>query len=290
VPLAQVVLTAAESRKLIAETVSQLREIRRALKQYRIILCTSSITPDILEALGFQEIPETERGLYVCGMIRAEGLCTTDFDLVKSATIIDKGIVVTDRVERTKILNSMGPGDIYIKSPNIMDRNGRVGVLAGAPSCGMVGKMVYGLKTSGYMMIAPTLLLKSAPVDITSLSETVDLSSYERDASEFVKYSCGMPVNLVVLPEHVRVITEITAIRQLFGLVSYPIAISGVGSGADAVVLSVTGRDDHLHRFWKHLCGIKGAESIVTHATNCRTCPDAKNSNRCGGYSETLKK
>lgn len=63
--VAQVVLTAPESRKLIARAVSQLDEVRDALRRSRIVVCTGSISPDILEALGFGTIPEDERGLYI---------------------------------------------------------------------------------------------------------------------------------------------------------------------------------------------------------------------------------
>ncbi len=282
--LAQVVLTAAESRRLIAHAISQMKVVQTVLDQSRIVLCTSSITPDILEALGFGRIPEQERGLYVCGMIRSEGLCTTDFDIVKSATIIDKGAIVDDDKLRAKILKSMGPGDIYIKSPNILDHKGRVGVLAGAPSCGTVGRMVYGLDDSRHTIIAPTLLLKSAPVDLATLQETVTCKNYSRDASEFVRYSCGMPVNLVVLPKRTEVVTEIVAIRQLFNLESKPLAVSGVGSGVDAVVLSVEGSEDRLRQFWKYVCSIKGKPSLITHPTKCGNCPDSSNHNRCGAY------
>lgn len=278
--VAQVVLTAPESRKLIARALSQLDEVRDALKSSKIVVCTGSISPDILEALGFGPIQEEERGLYICGMIRGEGLCTTDFDVVRSATFIERGSLIEK--SGREFMKNFGAGDVYIKSPNILDRNGVAGVLAGAPECGGVGRMVYEIEECGY--IAPTLLLKSAPIDLYDLSETVTPEDYKRDASGFVRYSCGMPVNLVPLPERTKVVTEIEAIERVFGLSAKPIGMSGVGSGADTVALSVEGPEEDVQCFWDYVCSIKGSSPIVTHPTDSEKCPDAKDPNRCGGY------
>ncbi len=278
----QVVLTGSESRRLISRAVSRLEEVGEALGSHRIILGSSSKAPDILEALGFGPIPAEERGLYVCGMIRAEGLCTTDFDVVRDVTLIEGGST-SGRVSR-EVLDSLGPGDVYIKSPNILGSRGRAGVLAGAPNCGFVGHMVFERGGQGLSFVAPTLLLKSAPVDLSNLEETVDQGSFRREASALVGYSCGMSVNLVPLPEETRVITEIEAIRALFGLEARPMGMSGVGSGSDAIALSVRGPDEGVEAFWEYLCSIKGTPGISTHPSDCSRCPDAKDPRRCGGY------
>jgi len=215
-------------------------------------------------------------------MIRREGLCTTDFDKARDMSFIDGGRLI----ERAgpDFLKSFGAGDVYIKSPNILDRKGVAGVLAGAPKGGFVGHMVYGLKNQGCDIVAPTLLLKSAPVDLESLAETVGQEDYARDASDFVGFSCGMPVNLVPLPERTRVVTEIDAIRDVFGLSARPIGMSGVGSGADAIALSVDGSEEDVRSFWDYVCGIKGSSPILTYPSDCGKCPDAQNPKRCGGY------
>lgn len=280
--VAQVVLTASESRKLIARAVSQLDEVRSALKHSRIIVCTSSISPDILEALGFGPIPEEERGLYICGMIRGEGLCTTDFDVVRSATFIERGWLIEE--PGRGFMKNFGSGDVYIKSPNILDRNGVAGVLAGAPRGGRVAQMVFELQDQGFGIVAPTLLLKSAPIDVEDLTETVSQENFSRDASGFVIHSCGMPVNLVPLPKRTVVVTEIEAIKKLFGLTAKPIGMGGVGSGADAMALSVEGPEGDVRGFWEYVCNIKGLRPIMTHASDCGKCPDAQDPNRCGGY------
>jgi hypothetical protein len=280
--VAQVVLTASESRKLIARAVSQLDEVRDALRYSKIVVCTGSISPDILEALGFGPIPEEERGLYICGMIRGEGLCTTDFDVVRSATFIEKGRLI-EKPGR-EFMKNFGAGDVYIKSPNILDRNGVAGVLTGAPRGGRVAHMVFELRDRGFGIVAPTLLLKSAPIDVKDLTETVSQENFSRDASGFVSHSCGMPVNLVLLPKKTVVVTEIEAIKKLFGLTAKPIGMSGVGSGADAVALSAEGPEGDVRGFWEYVCSIKGSRPIMTHASDCGKCPDAQDPNRCGGY------
>ena len=280
--VAQVVLTASESRKLIARAVSQLDEVRDALRHSKIVVCTGSISPDILEALGFGPIPEEERGLYICGMIRGEGLCTTDFDVVRSATFIERGRLIEN--PGRGFMKNFGSGDVYIKSPNILDRNGLAGVLAGAPRGGRVAQMVFELQDQGFGIVAPTLLLKSAPIDVKDLIETVSQENFSRDASGLVIYSCGMPVNLVPLPKRTVVVTEIEAIKKLFGLTAKPIGMSGVGSWADAVALSVEGPEGDVRGFWEYVCSIKGLRPIITHTSDCGKCPDAQDPNRCGGY------
>jgi len=132
--------------------------------------------------------------------------------------------------------------------------------------------------------VAPTLLLKSAPIDVKDLTETVSQENFSRDASGFVSHSCGMPVNLVLLPKRTVVVTEIEAIKKLFGLTAKPIGMSGVGSGADAVALSAEGPEGDVRGFWEYVCSIKGSRPIMTHASDCGKCPDAQDPNRCGGY------
>ncbi len=165
--IAQVVLTTAESRKLIAHAISQIQPVRNALQRFKLIISTSFIAPDILEALDYGPIAAQDRGLYVCGMVRAKGLCTTDLTRSKRPTILERGAIIEDPEARMKTILSLGAGDAYIKSPNILDQNGRVGVLAGAVDCGEVGGIICGLETQDFSIIAPTLLLKSAPIDLT---------------------------------------------------------------------------------------------------------------------------
>ncbi|MHA2271397.1 MAG: hypothetical protein ACXACI_06010 [Candidatus Hodarchaeales archaeon] len=282
--VAQVVLTTAESRKLIAHVISQMQPVRNALQRFKLIISTSFIAPDILGALGYEPIATQDRGLYVCGMVRAEGLCATDPARSKRPTILERGVVVEDTEARMKAILSLGAGDVYIKSPNILDRNGRVGVLAGAVDCGEVGGIIWGLKKQDFSIIAPTLLLKSAPIDLTALSEVVDANTYRRHASSFIQYSCGMPVNLVPLPERTTVITEIDAIRMVFDLVSKPIAMSGVGTGADAIVLSVEGAEEKIERFWDYICRIKGSPAPPVYPADCQKCPLSKDPTSCGRY------
>jgi hypothetical protein len=282
--VAQVVLTTAESRKLIAQAIRQMKPVRNALQRFKLIISTSLIAPDILEALGYGPIATQERGLYACGMVRAEGLCTTDLARSKCPTILERGAVIEDNEARMKVILSLGAGDVYIKSPNMLDQNGRVGVLAGAVDCGEVGGIICGLKKQEFSIIAPTLLLKSAPIDLTSLSEVVDSRTYRRRASSFVQYSCGMPVNLVPLPDRTTVITEIDAIRMVFDLSSKPLAMSGVGTGVDAIALSVEGAEEKVERFWEYICSIKGSLAPPVYPADCQKCPLSKNPTRCGGY------
>ncbi|MFW9915937.1 MAG: hypothetical protein ACFFGZ_10045 [Candidatus Thorarchaeota archaeon] len=282
--VAQVVLTTAESRKLIAQAISRMKPVRNALQRFKLIISTSFIAPDILEALDYGPITAQERGLYICGMVRAEGLCATDPARSKRSAILERGTIIEDPEARMKAILSLGAGDVYIKSPNILDQNGRVGVLAGAVDCGEVGGIIWGLTKQDFSIIAPTLLLKSAPIDLTALSEVVDANTYRRHASSFIQYSCGMPVNLVSLPERTTVITEIDAIRMAFDLASKPIAMSGVGTGADAIALSVEGADEKVERFWGYICRIKGSPAQSVYPADCQKCPLSKNPTSCGGY------
>ena len=69
---AQVVLTSAESKKLIAKAVARLDVVQRAAKEGTVALHPSSSTYFIVEELTGAE-PKTNH--WVCGAVAPRGMC-----------------------------------------------------------------------------------------------------------------------------------------------------------------------------------------------------------------------
>ena len=69
--ISQIVLTSAESKKLIAKAVVQLKEVQRSLHKGILALHPSSSTVFILEEI----IGKIPNGLWVCGVVTLKGLC-----------------------------------------------------------------------------------------------------------------------------------------------------------------------------------------------------------------------
>ena len=68
---AQIVLTPSESKRLIAKAVSQMENVKKALKKGRIVICRGSTNAYIAEEITGRRI---DKGGYALGYIRSTGL------------------------------------------------------------------------------------------------------------------------------------------------------------------------------------------------------------------------
>jgi hypothetical protein len=139
---AQIVLTPAESKKLIAHAVLKLPKVCKALCDGIVVLHPSSTTVFIYEEL-FGKQPE---GLWVCGtvapcgltgsreaeeMIRARGPgAHNPLNVSRQSWLIERG-VLKESVPLGEILDKMGEGDIYVKGEKI-DEIDAIFILSGA--------------------------------------------------------------------------------------------------------------------------------------------------------------
>ncbi|MBI2856850.1 MAG: hypothetical protein HYX95_00900, partial [Chloroflexi bacterium] len=168
-----------------------------------------------------------------------------------------------DRVPLGKLLDMMGPGDIYIKGVNAVDPNNNVGVLTGdqVEEGGTFGSVVAKGRSQGFTIIFPVGLEKLIPVPIREAAR-------EAGFKNALDYSMGMPCTLVPCPG--IVVTEPRAIELLTGATATPISAGGLIGAEGALTMVIKGDDDQVTRAIAYVEGVKGTQ--LPRAALMRDC------------------
>lgn len=260
---AEVVLTPAESKKLISKAVFDLPEVQEALKNGIVAIHPSSSTVFLYEMIT-GSMPE---GLWVCGVIGKKGLCGSNeavrmiksrgpgahdpLKVSKETWFFKKGII-QEATPLGEILEQMTEKDVYIKGANALDPKGNVGVLFANPAGGggTIGKVMAAQRKKNFHVILPIGIEKLIPVTIEKASH----------AAGFKKVGSAMGIPSGLIPVAGEKIDEADALLRLFGVEATPIAAGGLAGAEGAVVLAFEGNDEQVKGAFEMLKGIKGAE------------------------------
>jgi hypothetical protein len=271
---AEVVLTPTESKKLIAESILQLKEFQEALKKGIVALHPSSSTIFLYEKI----LGHRPQGVWVCGVLAQKGLCGSReiqdmiaargpgiHDPAKSrqAWFFKKGIL-QEQTALGDILEQMNAGDVYVKGSNAVDPQGNVGVLYANPAGGggTIGKVIAAYRKKNFHLLLPIGLEKLIPVSIAAAAQ--------KAAFKKVDKAMGMPCGLIPVPG--RKIDEVDALMLLSGAEATPIAAGGLGGAEGSIVLALEGKDPQVRKALKIVRGVKGAQLPVLNLPDCETC------------------
>ncbi|MFX0195151.1 MAG: hypothetical protein ACFFCW_03425 [Candidatus Hodarchaeota archaeon] len=267
----QFVLTPTESKKLISKAVVTIDSFKHALDKGTIVIHPSSTTVFILSELGYQLEPSE---LWICGLTIQRGLCASaeilqevrkagkfDPKEYSHSWIIKKG-KLTRGLQLKDVLPLLAKGDLYIKSPNSIDPNGKVGVLFSAKGAGTIGMVKKAQRKQGFEIILPTGLEKLVPKPIEEICR--------KSPKHGMNFCTGTPCG--VIPVEGSVITELEAIRILSGAESIPIASGGVGGAEGALVLVVRGDEQQIKKVSEVLGGVKEASLPILNLLECSEC------------------
>lgn len=254
----QFTLTSDESKFLISKALANREDVRRAFRKGICVIHPSSTTYFL-----FKELTGYEPNVWICGLIDEWGTCISKDMLEKLRNesdsgrfrilwVFEKGELIEEDVN--SIIDRMGKGDVYIKSPNAIDIDGNAGVLIGAPDgIGTVGKFMMA-KDRGFKIILPASLEKLLP--------SVDISIDPKD----LKYSMGMPVYFRKVEG--EVFTEVDAIKTLFGLNAIPIASGGI---VRSLTFYAEGGEERVEEFKGFL--IKEVKGVKLPRVETPECP-----------------
>lgn len=278
--LAQIILTPAESKKLIAKAVSQMEVVRMAAKDGMVVIHPSSSTYFIIEELT-ETRPETN--FWVCGVVTPRGNCiemgmligdfltkgnSSDRGDFKTWWIIKNGkLSIGEKVK--DLLQQVKPTDVFIKGVNALDTQGNVGILIGDPlEGGPMGKIISTWRKTAFHLVFPVGLEKLIPIPISE-------AAYE---AKRVKYSYAMGLATGLLPcpngEKVNVVTEVQAIKILSGAVAVPIASGGLGGAEGAITMVLKGSEEQVTKAIEFVEQSKGARLPQLRLfNNCKECP-----------------
>jgi hypothetical protein len=272
--LAQIVLTPAESKKLIAKAIARLDAVQKAAKNGIVALHPSSSTYFIVEEITGSK-PKTN--YWVCGVVTPRGMCvemamvlgsgltpdeeSADPGDLQGTWIIEKGQLGAEE-KLSSLLYRMTPSDVYVKGVNALDPEGNVGILFGLE--GSMGYIQAARKKRKFTIVYPAGLEKLIPISVKQAAKEAQFTRYES--------GMGMPVGLYPCSIGVTV-TEVRAIEILSGASAIPIASGGLGGAEGAITLVLKGKTDEVRNALDFVEQSKGARLPDLRLCNCNDCP-----------------
>jgi hypothetical protein len=222
---ASIVLNPGASKRLIARGVAALPSIRAAFDSGTIVITLGTTNAIVAEELLGESV---DRGAFAAGFIDDRFNVNARLGEANEIVIRDGKRIDIDPQE---LLNSLSAGDVVIKGGNAIDPWGSVGVLMASPTGGTVGRYHAAALARGLEIIIPISLQKTIHTAIDDLAREM--------GSAKIELCMGLPCGMYPLTG--RVVTEIDALETLFPVEVTQISNGGVGRGAGAVSLLMTG-------------------------------------------------
>ncbi|MCD2492592.1 hypothetical protein LQE92_08125 [Lacrimispora sp. NSJ-141] len=274
---AVVTLTPSESKRLIAKAVVSMPEVKKAWKDAYILLSDGTTN-----ALIAQELLQDKS---ISPSNSAVGLCTDGLLCVtRPATrhpfpsVLYKGEVKSGR-SFAEALSDYHKDTVVIKGANAVDSNGFAGIIMTGFDGGTIPKIIGPVTSKGITMITPVGLEKLVP--------SVPAAVKALGGAGKIDISMGADGGMFCLTNTI-VITEIEAIRLLFGAEAALVASGGVGGNEGAVVLAVDGTKEQIPVMVEFLeQEVKGEPPIEGNRGICELCR-YKSCRYCGRKEDEL--
>ena len=247
---AEITLTPAESKRLIAKAVVEMDAVRRARKKGILIICRGSTNAYILEEIQGSKV---EKGKYTAGYVGPEGLGVNP--KIPTEVIFVDG-KVKDGALLGDVVRELKTGDVVIKGANAIGPDGVPGILIGRrnpkTTGGTLGTFQMTAMARGVEVIVPIGLEKYIPVSV--------LVGSKKLSSGQVDYATGMPCGLI--PILGTVVTEVEALKTMADVEVTPIAAGGIGGAEGSITLLVEGSEAHVRKAISIIEGIKGEPPV----------------------------
>ncbi|MBI5328620.1 MAG: hypothetical protein HZB80_10100 [Deltaproteobacteria bacterium] len=243
-----VVLTPAESKRLIAKAVKEMPEVKKALKNGRIIIIGSTTNAYVAEEITGKKV---DKFWFAVGRITNGKLGANEVDKKINPFVLKNGMVV--EISPKDMLQEFTADDVYIKGANAVDANGHAGILMSNDKGGTIGAAIGIINARGSHLIVPVGLEKF----VSSVIEAVKKCGQER-----IRYATGDKVGMMPLV-NAKVVTELQAIDILFGasgVKATHVASGGVAGSEGAIVLVLEGKNNAVKKAFDFICRIKGME------------------------------
>ena len=230
---ASVVLTVAQSKRLIAKAVARMPVVKRALAEGMVAIGRGTTNGYVAEEiLGHTLL----KGEYVAGRTLPPGMPAERLGSGKLPDIVLKRGKQLEGTNIAKAIDQMGPGDVFIKGANALNYTQQVaGVLIGHPTGGTTGAHYGAIIARKIELIIPIGLEKLVYADINELSRLSRSPQSHPDAPVVPLY-----------PITGTIVTEIEAFALLCDVTAYLQSAGGVGGAEGAVWLLLEGTEEHL--------------------------------------------
>ncbi len=276
---AQIVLTPAESKCFISKAIARMEVVRKAVSEGTVVIHPSSTTYFLVKEIT-GDVPRTDH--WVLGGVFPQGLCTESNSGGKRPPAasnepppkwvadrfpykwVIKGGKLNSGIPLGKILEEIGPEDVYVKGCNAVDIKGNAGVLFGHDGGGTIARVMGVQKEKGFSVILAVGLERLIPVSIAEAAKAT-----ARNA-EF-EYGMGMPCGLFPVKGGTTV-TEIQAVEILSGARAVPVAAGGLGGAEGAIVLAIDGDKNQVSKAIEFVEQSKGARLPQARPLPCQLC------------------
>ncbi|GAB4363794.1 MAG: hypothetical protein Kow009_00360 [Spirochaetales bacterium] len=243
--VAQVTLTPSEGKRLIAEAVATLPELKWALQEGKVFFKGGTTVSALSEKL--LGIP-----MRISGRISGRGTLTAvDADRRTPHTLlVERGVPRNVDEEILSAVRSLGPGDIAIVGANALDRYGNTAMMAGTVGGGPPGEGWTSLMTEGASVWILAGWDKLIP---TTIAEAVAAAGRKKPS-----IALGMAVGL--MPLSGQVFTETEAFEILGKVEATVIGKGGILGGEGATVFALEGEEGEVWKLFHLVEQLKGAE------------------------------
>lgn len=246
---AEVVLTVAECKRLIARGVAGLPYVRERMERGVIVVTTGSTNAYLYEELTGQRI---DKRAYLTGRTTpAKGTGSWQVEAIPDLVLVNGS--PDPNLDRFSALERMKPGDIYVKGANALNYAvGVAGITLGHPMGGTIGGAMGAITGKKLRLIVPVGLEKEVPFDISEASALLA----EPDEQMGTVHSLW-PVS------NATIITELEALEELCGVQAYPVAAGGIAGAEGGLRLLLVGSAETVGKAVEIVQGIQGEEPIA---------------------------
>jgi len=238
----QVVLTVAESKRLIAKGVAALPQVQSAMETGMVVVATGTTNAYVLQEMWGKnfDLRRYRSGITTPKEPEKKNKPTEE----RIPDIIFKNGEVDESLDRYNAVEHMKKGDIYIKGANALDYiNNMAGVLIGSGTGGTVGAVLGSIIGKKIELIIPVGLEKLVIDDMYELSWIASQMDSEGPS---------------LWPISGTIITEIEALGILTGVDAYLYSAGGVAGAEGAVRLLIDGTDEDVQTALDLIESIKG--------------------------------
>jgi len=238
----QVILTVAESKRLIAKGVVALPEVQGAMEAGIVVVATGTTNAYILQELKGEKF---DLRRYRSGITTPQ---VPDKQPTKQEAPIPDAVFrkgkIAPELDRYNAVKEMGKGDVYIKGANALDYVGQMaGVLIAGESGGTVGAVLGTVIGKKITLLIPIGLEKLVYEDMNELHQLTMDPDNEGPAI--------WPISGIIF-------TEIEALEVLCGVQATLISAGGVAGAEGSIRLLIEGMDEDVEAAAELVKGIKG--------------------------------
>ncbi len=246
---AQIILTVAESKRLIAKGVAEMPIVKEALKNGRVIIAKGTTNTYVAEEILGRKIPH---GAYVYGRT----FPSTRDQKFKDVEPIPEFVIVKGEVQEgvdlKEAVTQLEPGDVVIKGGNALDYpNKTAGVMIGSKTGGTSGTIMPYVVARKAHLVIPIGLEKQVAGNV------VDISLKLREPMGSLNWIPSM----FLLTGHI--FTELEALKTLTGVTAHQVGAGGIGGAQGSVRLICRGTKQQVQAALKLAEEIQGEPPFV---------------------------